>query len=507
MKVREASDRKRNIPAWLFVFLCVLVLLVIVACIMKGVRVKANAKATNIEMESETVVVVDEDAAFKEAFSQVSASVSDNTIPQETTEILKEESTENIVEIEKYSISNISAESLISLADVYSEARGIAEFQCYYPDATSYTWEVYDLRQKKWVIPEQEMIQERIDELVRNISVLQVEASKENHERMVRCSIERAGGETITETASLYILDIIEDISVEDFETDGNRYVHISEIPVKVTYTDGTTQIIRGLNHFCFLDKTEFADCEECEDGNKQETITTVITEQEQYYLELDEKEVMFRYDKGGEESIDFMGKLLGKDYEPPIIENVQISPFEISSEDRPIPVVVTIIAEDNGTPYPQLEYAFVPEGQEPTEEDWKQKNKLEIDITQNGIWEAYCRDLSGNYITAQQEVIAVDQKVPELSIMLEQEAWCMETRLLVHAEDVSEVSYCYTCEEAGIDSGWVADAEYMIKQNGNWQVQAKDSVGNISSQEIRVTNIDRQAPVILSIEIKENNE
>ena len=61
-------------------------------------------------------------------------------------------------------------------------------------------------------------------------------------------------------------------------------------------------------------------------------------------------------------------------------------------------------------------------------------------------------------------------------------------------------------CDELGIDSGWLEENEYRVEDNGAWKVKVRDAAGNETSAEIKVTNIDRQPPIIFSITVKEND-
>ena len=160
------------------------------------------------------------------------------------------------------------------------------------------------------------------------------------------------------------------------------------------------------------------------------------------------------------------------------------------------------ISATDNDTPADSLSYAFLPEGQEVTEEDWRAVSSFEVDITQNGVWIAYCRDQSGNICTEEKKVIAVDQKAPVISeLYLAESTWCQKNRIIVTAADELEIWYRYCCPETGEDSGWIVENTFEVSHNGVWEIRVKDAVENISEiQELTVTNIDTVAPVIISI-------
>lgn len=198
---------------------------------------------------------------------------------------------------------------------------------------------------------------------------------------------------------------------------------------------------------------------------------------------------------------MDAVVMMIAEDRTPPEIKELSIGDFDVSTIDQPVPVTITIIAEDEVTAYPELAYAFLPEGEEPEEEDWITGNStLDVSITQNGTWVAYCKDENGNIATQERDMIVVDNKPPVVNLSLEYDTWCSENRIIVEAKDRLSMEYCYSCTQTGEDSGWIARNEYSITQNGIWKVKVKDAVGNVTEQEISVDNIDHQAPVIRRI-------
>lgn len=385
-------------------------------------------------------------------------------------------------------------------SDIYSEADTDVVFQCYNVDAVSYNWEYYDVDSLKWVPVEKTAVRQKQDELYRNSSFCSIQASPVSDETMLRCTICLENGEKIVKIASLHVLEKkVENIEVEKTEYEAGNYISIYEIPIMVTYEDGSKETITGLNGLHFLDEKEDTEYTNSVSGNRVETITTVHTECDFLYMGTEEKEIFLRYRKKNY-LIDNEVLLCGKDYEPPTISAVDIGDFKVSMEDKVVPVTVTITAEDNDTPFPYLEYAFLPENQEVTESDWAQKFAFEVDITKNGTWVAYCRDKNGNISKEERKIIAVDQKAPVISLSLAENNWSQSNKIIVDAVDELSVEFLYSCPATGEDSGWITYNEYQVSHNGTWNVQVKDAAGNISSSEIVVSNIDTQAPVIISI-------
>lgn len=408
---------------------------------------------------------------------------------------------------EKYATSHISedmqealTDEIVSISDVYAEENSIVIFRSFYPDAVSYSWEIYDMTIKDWTAVSEEDVTSGMDELYRNVSSFWITATQENNEMMIRCTIDFATEESITDVATLYVLDKqIEKLTAEDFCTDCGKYVSITEIPVEVTYTDGTSEILIGLNGLYFLQSEESTEFSTTISGNAVETVTTVNTSCEYTFLDVEEKETTIRY-QNGDHTEDISMKLIGEDLSAPKIASCEISEFEISNIDKPVPVTVSIVADDNNTPYPYLEYAFLPEGQEPQDTDWIEKASFDVEITQNGTWIAYCRDKSGNMATAEKDIIAVDNKAPIISIQLLNEVWCKSNTIIVDVTDRLSVEYYFSCAETGEDSGWIDRNEYEVKGNSTWKIKVRDAAGNVTEQEIEISNIDNQMPIIQGI-------
>lgn len=93
----------------------------------------------------------------------------------------------------------------------------------------------------------------------------------------------------------------------------------------------------------------------------------------------------------------------------------------------------------------------------------------------------------------------------PVVSVSLEnQEDWCETNKLIVDATDYSSVEYRFINGEE--DSGWTEQNEYAISRNGTWEIQVRDTAGNISSEKMTVSNIDNKKPVIEKIVIAEED-
>lgn len=398
----------------------------------------------------------------------------------------------------------VLTDQAVELKDIYSTKGETVYFKCFNKDAVSYVWEYYNTAAREWQSADDSLINSYPDELGRKVSKLELNAEEDNDGLMVRCMINFQTKEAETQTASLHIIDEIKGIVIEDMETDANRYLGTADLPVTVTYKDGKKENIIGLNGMHFIAIEENTDDDVTVSGNRIETTTIIKTEGEYFNTGLDRKEALIRYRSDAQDPIETTCSITGKDKKPPEISEIKTSPFEVSSIDRPIDLTITIMAEDDVSPYPELEYAFLYSDQELIESDWKKKSSFDVSIERNGIYYAYVRDQSGNVGKLEKEIITVDTKAPVISaVSLSEEDWCKCNTISVTARDAGEISYCFENRSSGINSGWITYSEYTADTNGTWIIRAKDAVGNIAETEITIKNIDNEAPVIQRISAK----
>lgn len=393
----------------------------------------------------------------------------------------------------------------VRLSDIYSESGSTAIFRCFDADAESYEWQYYDLEAKEWTGAEPQEIQSYKDELNRMVSCFQIKAEKDG--LMVRCTIHFDEREDEIQTASLFILKEIKDIQADDFTTDADTYISAQELPVRITYLDGSEEDITGLNDFYFLMLEEEKDYSASISGNRIETTTLTTTECDYFYTGQDEEQMsVMRYrTENRDDPIEITCKVTGKDLLPPVISDITISPYEVSNIDKPATLTVTILAEDDVSPYPELEYAFVYAEDEPEEADWIKKPTFDICIERNGRYIAYSRDQAGNVSQMEKEIITVDTKAPVISSvsLANASGWCRSNTIIVDAQDAGGISYYFENASSGITSDWITFSEYSVEANGTWIIRVRDEAGNIAETEIEVSNIDREAPVIYRISVK----
>lgn len=395
--------------------------------------------------------------------------------------------------------------SVMEPSDIYAEKGSKAVFKAYHPKAKDYQWEIYE--DAGWVKVPEETVSGYVDELYRNISSMELSADQD---RQVRCQITTEEDAMVTFEARLYLLPgRISSISAETYEAEAGNYTSAEKIPVEVVYQDGTQETVTGLNGLCFLDQSESSQRDMTEAGTMKEVITTVRTAREYDHIDPGSKEEMLFYQNSKGENLDISVNIKGVDQTAPKIADFQISEFAVSNVvDQKIPVTVTIKATDDITPSGRLAYAFLPEGKEPQETDWRDRSSFQTEIQQNGTWKVFCKDEAGNIATKEQKIVAVDTAAPVIRLILETpEGWCRENKIFVSAEDDLSVEYRYLCEETGEDSGWVIESSKSVDKNGDWKIQVRDAAGNVAEEVIPIENIDTQGPVIRSISEKSEGE
>ena len=129
---------------------------------------------------------------------------------------------------------------------------------------------------------------------------------------MIRCTVSFAEKESITDIATLHILKKdIESLFIEDFKADSG-YISAQSIPVTVKYKDGSQELLQGLSGLYFLEKQESSERTTSISGNSVETITTVITARDYFYLGSEETDMVIRYQVKGKE-VDIHLKITGE--------------------------------------------------------------------------------------------------------------------------------------------------------------------------------------------------
>lgn len=309
---------------------------------------------------------------------------------------------------EKYATSHKDDTLVLSepVKDTYTQAYSLIQLQCWYPEGESYMWEIYNAQTDAWRIPA-DCVDVQTDELGRHLSVLSVQTGAEDVS--VRCTVFMAEGETVTDEAVVHIIPDIVAVEAEDYTADAGTWISGKDIPLTVSYADGTQDTVTGLYGVTFLDRQEDKKYSVDENGHAVETVTTINTIYEYARIEPGDRELLLRC-RAGEQDFETKLTVSGKDAAP---------------------------------------------------------------------------------------VVSVSLENPE--------DWCETNKLIVNASDYSSVEYRFINEEE--DSGWTERNEYAISRNGTWEIQVRDTAGNISSEKMTVSNIDNKKPVIEKIVIAEGDK
>lgn len=437
----------------------------------------------------------------------------DTAVPEVLEKEEKATNTEHEIDLpEPENLQPVITEPVIP-KDIYVLPGEEGKIKCYYPDALAYNWEYYNETEREWLpISDNPIIllTGETDEFNRSISTLVIKED-DNNGLMIRCSVllpEEEEEKIYQATYNIlsFTADEIKQISIPESNKEAGTYISTQDIPVTITLNNDSTETVTGLSSLFFCaPKNVSSDTERNGDGTTIETVKTTTLESEYWLINAGENKMLLRY-RGTEPGMDAEANIEGTDSLPPEV-TIALSDYTVSNTaNEGVSIIATITATDNYSPLTKLLYAFVPEGQKLTEDDFDKRSRIEIEAKKNEIWTAYVKDEIGNTGSADVEIIIVDQKVPviESVVLNNQDAgWFKENKIIVTASDKTALQYCYLCEEYSMDSGWVDAPEYEINQNGTWKVIVKDAAGNESEKEITVTNVDATPPVILSIEPK----
>ena len=132
--------------------------------------------------------------------------------------------------------------------------------------------------------------------------------------------------------------------------------------------------------------------------------------------MKMGEKDTVMRY-RLGKEKKEFSVMIEGKDMEAPDILSLQLGEYQISKENKPVEIPVTVLAADDHTLYTELEYCFLPAGEDPEDEDWVKESQWIAKADRNGLWILYVKDASGNISQEERELLIIDQSPPDMKV------------------------------------------------------------------------------------------
>lgn len=307
----------------------------------------------------------------------------------------------------------------LPLHDLYAESGQTVRFRIYHPGTTNHTWEYYDMDSRKW-LPTEGNTGEEADASGRPMAYADFVAPVDQQELMIRClyvyGTADTGGGQVSEIAYLKTLpQEIRQLSLAgDVSAEAGSLLASCDTTVEVTYMDGSSEMIDGLYGLYFMESSETEESEFLSiDGILTERKVQTVLNRYQPYCMVAEgaTTVTLAYIPGGGsagESLQLSGTITGTDEEPPEVTQVDmLGRKEISDSEEEISLLVS--AEDNVTPYPDLQYAVVQKDTDTAvgdvdagdiaEEEWSSGPVLTLQLRKNSnsVWFLGCRDQAGN--------------------------------------------------------------------------------------------------------------
>lgn len=310
----------------------------------------------------------------------------------------------------------------LPLHDLYAGSGQTVRFRVYHPGATNHTWEYYDMDTRKW-LPTEGNTGEEADASGRLIAYADFVAPADQQALMIRClyvyGTADAGGQgQVSEIAYLKTLpQEISQLSLDgDITAEAGSLLPSCDTAVKVTYMDGSSEMIEGLYGLYFMESsgTEESEFLSIDGILTERKVQTVLNRYRPYCMVPEgETTVTLAYIPGegsAGESLQLSGTITGTDEEPPEVTQVDmLGRKEISDSEEEISLLVS--AEDNVTPYPDLQYAVVQketdtavgdvDAGEIAEEEWSSGPvlvlTLQLQKNSNSVWLLGCRDQAGN--------------------------------------------------------------------------------------------------------------
>lgn len=411
----------------------------------------------------------------------------------------------------------------MELSDASTIDTKSASFKSFATNATKYTWYYFDGDwqeigsigindaanagiENNGRTFDMEMVDDVIGEKISVLTIRNTVRDKDDNLR-VRCVAE--GGIPLDSEATLHVLrNGYKEIMVSFYKNlEAGTIIDVSDILVSLLYESGAAAFASGWSNLYFVMQDE--------DGNEQEVKNIRVEYGENIYCVRLKDENPDPEDTTKETTL----RVNGIDTQLPAIESVELSEFVVRSEAEnaePQTITVTLEGSDSYTPAEQLLYALKLQGEAPEEDEFSSQKEYEIAVQENSIYVAYVKDSAGNVGSQEIPIVLIDGENPlivsaSLAFPAE-EGWVNKNMIEVEAIDnylPERLTYRFTLldeeksnEEDDIGT-WITENRITIDQNGIYNVEVMDSVGNISTTQVEVVNIDQKAPEIHKIEIK----
>ena len=184
-------------------------------------------------------------------------------------------------------------------------------------------------------------------------------------------------------------------------------------------------------------------------------------------------------------------------DKEPPVIT---VEP--INSNWTKESVTITFSATDNSND--TIYYAFSNSGSL-SSADITGSGKTAT-VTENGTYYVYAKDKAGNIAKKEVVVTTIDKEAPVITINPYDTSWTKESVTITFSatDNSNDTIYYAFSKNSSLSPALVTGTETsaVVTENGTYYVYAIDLAGNMSSESVTITNIDKAAPVITVGEI-----
>ena len=126
--------------------------------------------------------------------------------------------------------------------------------------------------------------------------------------------------------------------------------------------------------------------------------------------------------------------------------------------------------------------------------------------VSENGTYTVYMKDRLGNVGEARIEITNIDSGMPVIENVEIEEAWQREkVTIYVQAKDEENGSGLHVSPYSLDGEKWQEIPEFIFDKNGSYKIFVRDYVGNISSQEFLVSQLDTTAPVIEEVQVNQD--
>ncbi len=181
-------------------------------------------------------------------------------------------------------------------------------------------------------------------------------------------------------------------------------------------------------------------------------------------------------------------------DFDAPDINNLKLSTEEWTNETITLSCEAQDLQPDGskGCGLPQYAYCI-------NEGDWQENG--EFRISQNGSYKIKVKDQLDNIREVMYAVHNIDITPPNIiSSEVQDKGWQKEDVII--KVDADDGTGCGLHEQAySIGEEWQTENVFTVSENGDYEIKVRDALEQTSMAYIRVSNIDKEIPVVESLE------